>query len=145
MAEKNNNKKGNNSGKERWEQIKNSPNFRGVACNTNETYALAEMLILFDIANKKLRSGVFNRISINEAMPLFNAVNDSLIIFDETLQLIWNALKDGKTKDYSTPRVIDAIKKSHKLSEKSVQVIEELKALAPVDKKSKKKEVAEAS
>ncbi len=108
---------------ERWEQMKQERNYRGIICNTTESFVLIDISIPADAAIKRLRSGVFSRYTIEEVQPCFQAYNDALMhLFEVTTKLC----KMTGVEIRKPIRGIESLRETHTLSPELETVFESL-------------------
>ncbi|MBU1171319.1 MAG: hypothetical protein KKD44_17310 [Proteobacteria bacterium] len=110
MQKKENDKTTKKGNKEHWEAMKKMTNWRGVLCTVPETYGFIDLTKEIDITVKKLRNGVSNRISMKQAAPMFDALNDATLLLVQTVEIIAQTLGYNK---YRTPRLFQQMQETH--------------------------------
>ncbi len=83
-------------------------NARVIICNNPETYTLVDLGIELDKAVRRLRNRAFTSIPPQEAIPVFETINHSLILLEEATA---KAAELTDMNFYRTPRTIMRLRK----------------------------------
>lgn len=109
-----------------WEEKKKQRNYRGIECNTTESYVSLDLAKYADMGLKNLRAGVFIRYPVGVAQPLIEAYNDAILLQEAIIVQISQVIDRG---DYKTPKSIVELKETHKVSEPIQKIIDKIKEI----------------
>lgn len=115
-----------------WDEKKKKRNYRGIECNTTESYVLLDLAKYADMALKNLRAGVFIRYPVAVAQPLIEAYNDMLLFQEAIVAQISKVIDRG---DYKTPKSLVELKETHKISEPIQKIIDKIKEIGIKEEK----------
>lgn len=109
---------------EKQEQMKADTDYRGMVCNTPESFGMIKLSIQGDRAMKHLRRGLYNAISPETADPLFKTYNDTLVILEAVIRQA--SLATGFKESYKCPDYISIIKESHTLTPEAQAIFDKI-------------------
>jgi hypothetical protein len=109
-----------------YEEKKKQKNYRGIECNTSESYATLDVARYADMVIKNIRSGVFIRYPVEVVKPLIEAYNDACLL---QLSIVEQMAEVAGMQKYRIPKNLATMIETHRISDDIQKMIEKIKEI----------------